>query len=290
MATRSLWVKYLFCFSLLLLVGCSSRQVHLRFVFQKNEVLRYAFNMSMDANVSDSSLTQYYSSSAFILVSQRFNEVYENGDGRSTVTVDSIRLKTDYLSEPETNNILELLKRSPITLKLSPYGDFLEMEGEEDLPQVEIEGMNLSRLLLKIQPILPHSGIAIGSEWEREQQIPVRNSLNSGTLYLKKHFQLLGLEDYKGHLCAKISFVVLANIGLKESEKSFQISTSKGQAWIGKGKGLLYFDMQKNRFFEGTADLTTQMETTIRDPKTKKSHHFPVTMQQHFSMNLLGAN
>jgi hypothetical protein len=272
---------------LILLASCSSRKVHLRFVFEKNQVLHYAFALSSEAEVTDSLKTGHYSSSANLLLSQQINQVYENGDTRCIISVDSVGFQTDYLSEPEVNNIVELLKRTALALKISPYGDFLEMEGEEDLPQVEMEGMNLSRLLLKIQPVLPHSGIAIGSVWEREQQFPVRNSLNSGTLYLRKNFQLLELKNYKGRLCARISFKIVANIGMKESEKSFQASAPKGQSWVGKGNGILYFDMQKNCFLEGSAEMTTQMETTVLDPLTKKLQHFPVKMQQRFTMNLV---
>lgn len=274
--TISLLVFILFC-------GCSKRDVYLRFEFAEKTRHRYHFFTNLNAQISDTATVSNYSSLADMRINLHVQHVYPNGDGLCSLTVDSLTYKTDFYSPAEAAHLKNQVLNNQLTVKLSPYGDFLEVNEPGAIPQIDIGDLGLSRLLLKFLPALPHSGIKVGESWDREQQIPVNNGISSGTLYIKKHFRLLTVEKFRNRNCAKISVNMLFHLGIKEKDP-FKLTGTSGS--ICKGSGLLYFDLRSGLLIEAKADLDADVEASIIHPVTNEKSVFPVVFQQHMTLAL----
>ena len=269
-----------------ILLSCSSGEIHLRFQYKEGSAVCYKAVTSVSAAVTDSMGVKYYTSSAKTRLCNYYNKVYPNGDAKCELTVDSISYTNNSLDSFETNNIIKTLLESVFKARLSPYGDFLDIEEPENQEKLDVT-VDVYRMLLKIFPILPHSGVKVGDAWDRQQQIPVDNSLSHGTLYLQKRFKFIGIENVKNRLCAKMSVTVRMSMGLKDGDP-FQVSAQND--FIGKGNGTLYFDIQEGLYVDGTANISAKLKASIIDPQTGTKTEYPVEIKQNLHVSILSGN
>lgn len=259
---------------------CEGRDVYLKFQFSDKADRQYRLKLNQTSTMRNTNET--YALSGTFCVRQKVEHQYPNGDAKCLIQVDSVKQQTDLLSPAEQEHLSMILLHSPLRVRLSPYGDFLELEETVELPSADFLGLNLSRFLVELYPILPHSGIPVGGEWDREQQFPFENGAAKGTLYFKKHFKLAAIQNRENHLCAKFEMDILVHLGLS-SGTALRITPRDGA--FAKGRGTLYFDIVEGCFLEGQARLAGAIEASMQTPTGLFGS--PISFEQTMEIALL---
>ncbi len=275
-------------FTILLIIGvigCSDgNKVHLRLNYIKDTNHKYIITASMQSTVGNDSLSQSYNSNTKLIFNNFYNKVYNNGECECKVTVDSIDYKSNSMDSTEIENSIKVLKQTVMTVKMSPYGDFLEIDKSAQLIKSNIADLNLTQILIKVYPILPHSGMRIGETWDRQQQFDVSNMLSKGTLYLQKHFKLLSVKNIDSRLCAQIHVDMTLNIGIKKDSK-FKIIQNRNK--LGKGEGTIYFDIENGCYYKASSNIEMSFNTSMINPVNNKRLSHPVNIKQNFDIVLM---
>ena len=199
-----------FCASsaaLIFLCSCDSNEISLTFNTQNAPPQKYILESSLDDMLpSDSGVTVPEAMETHLKVQATLSELvaYDNGSGRFEMKIDSVEYKSDKRTVEDYLYIEKYLLTQHFQYKMAPDGSVSEPAVEDVALQPGSEELNLLKLFMKVQPILPGNPVKVGETWMREVQIPETNK----TTTVNKSFTLEEIYMHDGAQMAKIGMNV----------------------------------------------------------------------------------
>ena len=222
--------------ALIYLCSCDGNDVSLAFNTQNAPVQKYFLESSIDAMLpSDSGVTVPEAMETHLKVQATLSELvaYDNGSGRFEMKIDSVEYKSDKRTVEDYLYIQKYLLTQHFQYKMAPDGSVSEPAVEDVALQPGSEELNLLKLFMKVQPILPGNPVKVGETWERPVEIPESNKTT--TVY--KSFTLEEVYLHDGAQMAKINMTVK----YKEQVDSTANVQMESKNFI-VGEGTLLFD------------------------------------------------
>ncbi|MBR4558351.1 MAG: hypothetical protein IKO21_02090 [Fibrobacter sp.] len=167
---------------------------------------------------------------------------YDDGSAKFQLKIDSVDYKSDKRTVEEFRSMERYMSTEHFQFKMAKDGAIRD-PFIEDSVMIGTEALDLIRIFLKVQPLLPGKSVKLGETWERPVEIPG----NSGKTVVYKSFTL---ED-----CYVHDGVQMAKIGMNLKYKEVADSTSD-------------LRMESNGFIVGTGsilfDVTHGAISTVR--------------------------
>ncbi|MBO6135371.1 MULTISPECIES: hypothetical protein [unclassified Fibrobacter] len=248
-----------FCASsaaLLFLCSCDSNEVSLAFNTENAPVQKYFLESSLDAMLpSDSGVTVPEAMETHLKVQATLSELvaYDNGSGRFEMKIDSVEYKSDKRTVEDYLYIQKYLLTQHFQYKMAPDGSVSEPAVEDVALQPGTEELNLLKLFMKVQPILPGTPTKVGTTWEREVQIPESGKTTS----VYKSFTLEEVFMHDGAQMAKIGM----NVKYREVADSSANVQMESKGFI-VGTGSILFDMTHGVISTVNLDLQGHVNVT----------------------------
>ena len=160
--------------------------------------------------------------------------------------VDSANYSSDNRSVEETDHIQRYLKTQLVQYKMGSDGEMSSVRFDEMVALPDVGDIDIRRIFLKVQPVLPSSPLAVGDTWERQQMLTDDNNKQS---VVYKWFKLEEVFDRDGVKIAKLRM----NVRYKQnSEDDAQIMESPDFVL---GSGTILFDIAAGKVVEGELDI-----------------------------------
>lgn len=246
-----------FCASsaaLIFLCSCDSNDVSLAFNTQNAPPQKYFLESSLDAMLpSDSGVTVPEAMETHLKVQATLSELvsYDNGSGRFEMKIDSVDYKSDKRTVEDYLYIEKYLLTQHFQYKMAPDGSVSEPAVEDVALQPGSEELNLLKLFMKVQPILPGNAVKVGETWERPVEIPE----NGKTTTVYKSFTLDEVFVHDGVQMAKISM----NVRYKEVVDSTANVQMESKDFI-VGTGTVLFDITHGVVSSVNLELTGHVD------------------------------
>ena len=239
-------------FSLLtVFVACEDKSISLGFNTQnptpENYELKSSLHVQLDVpkNVPVE-MQQSMSAKVEVLVHSELLAAYDDGTGRFMLRVDSANYSSDNRSVEETDHIQRYLKTQLVQYKMGSDGEMSSVRIDEMVALPDVGDIDIRRIFLKVQPVLPSSPLAVGDTWERQQMLTDDNNKQS---VVYKWFKLEEVFDRDGVKIAKLRM----NVRYKQnSEDDAQIMESPDFVL---GSGTILFDIAAGKVVEGELDI-----------------------------------
>lgn len=239
-------------FSLLtVFVACEDKSISLGFNTQnptpENYELKSSLHVLLDVpkNVPVE-MQQSMSAKVEVLVHSELLAAYDDGTGRFMLRVDSANYSLDNRSVEETDHIQRYLKTQLVQYKMGSDGEMSSVRFDEMVALPDVGDIDIRRIFLKVQPVLPSSPLAVGDTWERQQMLTDDNNKQS---VVYKWFKLEEVFDRDGVKIAKLRM----NVRYKQnSEDDAQIMESPDFVL---GSGTILFDIAAGKVVEGELDI-----------------------------------
>ena len=239
-------------FSLLtVFVACEDKSISLGFNTQnptpENYELKSSLHVLLDVpkNVPVE-MQQSMSAKVEVLVHSELLASYDDGTGRFMLRVDSANYSSDNRSVEETDHIQRYLKTQLVQYKMGSDGEMSSVRFDEMVALPDVGDIDIRRIFLKVQPVLPSSPLAVGDTWERQQMLTDDNNKQS---VVYKWFKLEEVFDRDGVKIAKLRM----NVRYKQnSEDDAQIMESPDFVL---GSGTILFDIAAGKVVEGELDI-----------------------------------
>lgn len=239
-------------FSLLtVFVACEDKSISLGFNTQnptpENYELKSSLHVLLDVpkNVPIE-MQQSMSAKVEVLVHSELLAAYDDGTGRFMLRVDSANYSSDNRSVEETDHIQRYLKTQLVQYKMGSDGEMSSVRFDEMVALPDVGDIDIRRIFLKVQPVLPSSPLAVGDTWERQQMLTDDNNKQS---VVYKWFKLEEVFDRDGVKIAKLRM----NVRYKQnSEDDAQIMESPDFVL---GSGTILFDIAAGKVVEGELDI-----------------------------------
>jgi len=157
---------------LLLLSSCQTEHYELRFHTQTQKTERFVIESQIKLILQGgqtapealgSTLTAWVHSSPVVS--------YDDGSARFLLEVDSASYRSEQRSVEECSHIERSLLQQEFQYKIAPHGEMQDLRMNEFVPELENTDIDLRRVLLKIQPVLPGTPVKVGDTWERQQPL-----------------------------------------------------------------------------------------------------------------------
>lgn len=233
--------------SLFFLAACEEKSVLLGFNTQNPSPESYELTSSMqailnaDENASDS--VQSMSADVRILLRSELLSAYDDGTGRFLLSIDSANYTSNVRSVEESDHIERYLKTQAVQYKMGSDGEMSAVQFDEMVALPDIGDVDVRKIFLKIQPILPSAPIAVGDSWERSQAITDEN----GKLNVAyKWFLLEEVLERDGARFAKIKM----NVRYRQSSEDEKQLTESPDFIL--GSGTILFDIDAGKIVEGS--------------------------------------
>ena len=239
-------------FSLLtVFVACEDKSISLGFNTQnptpENYELKSSLHVLLDVpkNVPVE-MQQSMSAKVEVLVHSELLAAYDDGTGRFMLRVDSANYSSDNRSVEETDHIQRYLKTQLVQYKMGSDGEMSSVRFDEMVALPDVGDIDIRRIFLKVQPVLPSSPLAVGDTWERQQMLTDDKNKQS---VVYKWFKLEEVFDRDGVKIAKLRM----NVRYKQnSEDDAQIMESPDFVL---GSGTILFDIAAGKVVEGELDI-----------------------------------
>ena len=179
---------------------------------------------------------------------------YDDGSARFEMKIDSVDYSSDKRSVDEFRNIEKYLSTQHFQFKLASDGTVSDPEVEDSEIKPGDEDIDLVKLFLKAQPVLPGKPVAIGESWERPVTIPENGSIT--TVY--KSFTLEDVMLHDGAQIAKINM----NIKYKEEADTTSNLRMESKGFV-VGTGSIFFDITHGVI--SSANLEINGDLNVRD-------------------------
>lgn len=232
-------------------VACEDKSISLGFNTQnptpENYELKSSLHVLLDVpkNVPVE-MQQSMSAKVEVLVHSELLAAYDDGTGRFMLRVDSANYSSDNRSVEETDHIQRYLKTQLVQYKMGSDGEMSSVRFDEMVALPDVGDIDIRRIFLKVQPVLPSSPLAVGDTWERQQMLTDDNNKQS---VVYKWFKLEEVFDRDGVKIAKLRM----NVRYKQnSEDDAQIMESPDFVL---GSGTILFDIAAGKVVEGELDI-----------------------------------
>lgn len=240
----------IFVWSLLCLTACEDKSFVLGFNTQNPTPTSYELNSSMQVllNVAEGSADSVQSMSAEVSIHlhSELLSAYDDGTGRFLLSIDSANYTSNVRSVEESDHIGRYLKTQAVQYKMGSDGKMSSVQFDEMVALPDIGDVDVRKLFLKIQLILPSAPLAVGDSWERQQAISDENG-RLNTVY--KWFLLEEVFERDGSRLARIKM----NIRYRQSsEDDMQVTESPDFIL---GSGTILFNIDVGKIVEGSLDV-----------------------------------
>ena len=186
---------------LLFFVACDSGKVELIFDTKKTAPQHYRIESQMKLIIQSGATPEAVSSTLKAQVTSTLVVAYDDGSARFQMLVDSVAYRSDQRSVEECLHMERYLSQQNFQFKMKSNGDMQDLRMDGYVPELESSDIDLRRLLLKIQPVLPGTPIAMGDTWERQQ---VLNDESGKQAFAYKWFQVEDVFFHDGKKLAKL--------------------------------------------------------------------------------------
>ncbi|MCI5599866.1 MAG: hypothetical protein SOZ02_07830 [Hallerella porci] len=242
-------IRFALSFLLLLysfaLIACDEKKISLGFNTQNPTSEDYELQSSLCIllNVADSAAeSQSMSANVNVRVHSELLSAYDDGTGRFLLRVDSASYSSDNRSVEEADHIQRYLQTQAVQYKMGGDGEMSSVRLDEMVALPDVGDVDIRRVFLKVQPVLPAGKIAVGDSWERQQVIADENGKQS---VVYKWFKLEEVFERSGVKLAKLKM----NVRYKQnSEDDAQIMESPDFIL---GSGTILFDIDAGKVVEG---------------------------------------
>lgn len=177
---------------------------------------------------------------------------YDDGSAKFQMKIDSVDYKSDKRSVDEFRSMERYMSTEHFQFKMATDG-IVSDAVIEDSVMIGSEALDLIRLFLKVQPLLPGKPVAVGESWERPMEIPGKNA--STVVY--KAFTLEEKYLHDGVNMAKIHM----NLKYKEVADSTSDMRMNSNGFI-VGEGTILFDMTHGVISSVTLELTGDLSVS----------------------------
>lgn len=245
-AVRFLEVSLLVAFSLVFL-ACEDKNVLLGFNTQNPTPEDYELKSSFQIleNASERGLAdsgQSMTAQLDLRVHSELLSAYDDGTGRFLLRVDSATYVSDGRSVEETDHIERYLKTQSVQYKMGGDGEMWAVQLDEMVALPDIGDVDVRKIFLKVQPVLPASPVSVGDSWERQQML---TDDRGKTCVVYKWFKLEELFDREGANLARLKMNVRYR---QNTEDDLQITESPDFVL---GSGTILFDVLAGKVVEG---------------------------------------
>lgn len=227
--------------------ACEDRSVSLGFNTQNPTPEDYELKSSMQILVDASERNSADSGQAMnarlnVRVHSELLSAYDDGTGRFLLRVDSADYSSDNRSVEETDHIERYLRTQSVQYKMGGDGEMESVRFDEMVALPDIGDVDIRKIFLKVQPVLPSNPVSVGASWERQQVI---SDDGKKPCFVYKWFKLEELFERDGSTIAKLKMNVRYR---QESEDDSQIMESPDFIL---GTGTVLFDVSAGKVVEG---------------------------------------
>lgn len=245
----------------LLFSACEDKSVSLGFNTQnptpEDYELKSSLQILVDAserNAADSG--QAMNAQLRARVHSELLSAYDDGTGRFLLRVDSADYSSDNRSVEETDHVERYLRTQSIQYKMGGDGEMGNVLLDEMVALPDIGDIDIRKIFLKVQPVLPSNPVSVGASWERQQVI---SDEGKKPCFVYKWFKLEELFERDGATVAKLRMNVRYR---QDSEDDSQIMES---ADFILGTGTILFDVSAGKVLEG--DLLVEGKLRVTEKK-----------------------
>ena len=240
--------------ALLWLCSCDNTSVSLAFNTQNAPVQKFTLEASLNVFAPEDSTHEAPESMETHLKAQSTlsqTVAFDNGSARFEMKIDTVDYKSDKRSVEEFRYIEKYLSSQHFQFKMMGDGSMSDPSVEDMALQPGTEELNLMKVFMKIQPVLPGSPVNLGDVWERTVEIPGNGAMT--TVY--KAFKLEDVFVHDGVQMAKIGM----NIKYKEIPDTTANGRMESKGFI-VGSGSILFDITHGVVQSGNLEISGHID------------------------------
>ncbi|MCF0222292.1 MAG: hypothetical protein HUK19_08365 [Fibrobacter sp.] len=245
-----------FCASsaaMLLLCACEGNDFVIAFNTANVPAQTYALESSLNAILpmdSVSGTPEAMNTRLFVKATNSLLTAYDDGTAKFEMKIDSVDYKSDKRSVEEFRSMERYMSTEHFQFKMAKDGVVSEPVMEDSV-MLGTEALDLVRIFLKIQPILPGKAVTLGETWERSVEIPG----SGGNTVVYKSFTLQDQYVHDGAQMAKIGM----NIKYKETGDGNSDVRMESNGFV-VGTGVVLFDMTRGVISSATMEITGDLK------------------------------
>ncbi|MBO7383914.1 MAG: hypothetical protein K6E57_02720 [Fibrobacter sp.] len=236
--------------ALTFLCSCESNDVSLAFNTQNAPVQKFTLEANLNVFApQDTMNTTPESMETSLKARSTLTQTvsFDNGSARFEMKIDTVDYKSDKRSVEDFRYIEKYLATQHFQFKMTGDGSISDPSVEDVALQPGTEELNLMKLFMKVQPVLPGTPVKLGDVWERPVEIPA----NGRTTTVYKSFKLEDLYLHDGVQMAKIGM----NVKYKEVPDSTSDVRMESDGFI-VGSGSILFDITHGVVTTGSLELS----------------------------------
>ena len=240
--------------SLLFLCSCDNNSVSLAFNTQNAPVQKFTLEASLNVFAPEDSTHESPESMETHLNARSTltqTVAFDNGSARFEMKIDTVDYKSDKRTVEEFRYIEKYLASQHVQFKMMGDGSMSDPSVEDMALQPGTEELNLMKVFMKIQPVLPGSPVNLGDVWERTVEIPGNGSMTS----VYKSFKLEDVFVHDGVQMAKIGM----NIKYKELPDTTANVRMESKGFI-VGSGHILFDITHGVVSSGSLEISGHLD------------------------------
>lgn len=232
------------------LCSCDSGDISLAFNTQNAPVQRFTLEAVLNVFAPQDSMTVTPESmearvTAHSTLSQTV--AFDNGTARFEMKIDTVVYKSDKRSVEDFRYIENYLSTQHFQFKMAGDGSITDPSVEDVALQPGSDELNLMKIFMKIQPVLPGTPVKKGDVWERPVEIPS----NGGMMTVYKSFKLDDVFVHDGMQMAKIGM----NIKYKEIPDTTSNVRMESDDFV-VGSGYIMFNITQGVITTAALDLS----------------------------------
>lgn len=256
-------MRFILCLILLFLMACQSDKFQLSFgtvLDHQNYVLEASLDAWALGGEKDSLSKERMHTDLWVASTLTQLEVYDNdGSAKYELRLDSVDYSSDKRSVEELSYMEKYLKTQTFQYKIKSNGVMDSIYPMENYMAVKgVNDLEIPRLFVKLQPVLPDKEVAIGESWERHDSFYNKDVLT--TVY--KSFRLEDVFFHNGLRLAKLNM----GVRYRQHEEDESIKLESKDFLVGKGTVL--FDMIKGQVYSVSIEFTGDLVVADKLNKT----------------------
>lgn len=248
------FIKYLASSAaLLFLCSCDNDQYVLAFNTENAPVQTYHLESNLNSILpmdSTSTSPEAMTTHLQVRASNSMLTAYDDGTAKFELKVDSVDYQSDKRTVEEFREMEKAVATENFQYKMAKDG-MISSAILEDSLTLGTEALNLIRLFLKIQPILPGKAVSVGETWERPTEIPGRN----GNTTVYKSFTFKEQYVHDGVQMARVGM----NLKYRETADSTSDVLMESNGFI-LGSGDILFDVTHGVLVNASIELSGDLK------------------------------
>jgi len=244
-----------------LLASCQDEKVQLAFNTTDSSAQQYLLDSQLKVIVGEDSGGEggmsAMGSRVQALIHSGLVVSYDDGSGRFLMQADSVRYSSDQRSVEECRHVERYLAMQDFQFKMARDGQMKEVKMAEYVPDLERTDIDLRRLLIKIQPVLPGTPVGLGSTWERQHLLTEAGGKQS---FVYKWFRVEDIFQRDGSTYAKMQM----NIKYRVEEGDTSLHEKDGGFVLGSGSVL--FNVTQGKIEEGMLEINGKLKSLQDTP------------------------